>query len=175
LASSGVRVRAFEPATDLDWAENLLEAELAGRRQARRGELVDPLEGTGLVAEMDGRPIGLITWFVADGSGARGGEAEIRVLVVAPGMRERGAGSALLDEAHRVLAGSGVGQVWLVTTNDNLDALGFYQRRGWRLAELHAGAVDEARRHLKPAIGAVAENGIPIRDELVLAIDLGAG
>ena len=61
---------------------------------------------------------------------------------------------------------------WVVTTNDNLDALRLCQRRGFRLAELRAGAVDESRRRLKPSIGPVAENGIPIRDELELTIDL---
>ena len=32
-----------------------------------------------------------------------------------------------------------------MTTNDNLAALHFYQRRGFRLADLRPGAVDEAR------------------------------
>jgi hypothetical protein len=57
---------------------------------------------------------------------------------------------------------------WLVTTNDNLDALRFYQRRGFRLAEPHDGAVDRSRETLKPSIPEVGEYGIPIRDELVL-------
>jgi hypothetical protein len=45
--------------------------------------------------------------------------------------------------------------------------LRFYQRRGFRLAELHVGAVDEARR-LKPTIPTIGDHGIPLRDELVL-------
>jgi GNAT superfamily N-acetyltransferase len=174
LTESRIRVRDFEPAKDVAWAEQLLEAELAGRFQARRGELVDALEGVGLVEELDGRPIGLVMWVVADSTAFRGGEAEIRVLVVAPDSRWRGAGSVLLGWARRALVRSGVKRAWLVTTNDNLDALGFYQRRGWRLAELHPGAVDDARRQLKPEIGLVAANAIPIRDELVLEIEIGA-
>ena len=59
-------------------------------------------------------------------------------------------------------------RVWLVTTNDNLEALRFYQRRGFRLAQLRCGAVDEARRHLKPAIPASGFFGIPVHDEIVL-------
>ena len=169
-----VRVRDFESTNDTAWAEELLESELAGRFQVRRGELVDALEGSGLVGELDGRPIGLVTWVVADATAVRGGEAEIRVLVVAPDARWRGAGSVLLGWARRALLRAGVERAWLVTTNDNLDALGFYQRRGWRLAELHPGAVDDARRMLKPEIGQRAANGIPIHDELVLEIDLDA-
>jgi hypothetical protein len=58
--------------------------------------------------------------------------------------------------------------MWLVTTNDNLEALRFYQRRGFVLSALRAGAVDEARRELKPMIGRVGNFGIPIRDEIEL-------
>ncbi len=36
--------------------------------------------------------------------------------------------------------------IWVVTTNDNLDALRFYQRRGYRIGEVRLGAVDRARR-----------------------------
>jgi len=59
-----------------------------------------------------------------------------------------------------------------MTTNDNLRALGFYQRRGFRLASLRPGAVDEARRTLKPEIPEIGDDGIPIRDELDLEMDL---
>jgi hypothetical protein len=60
-----------------------------------------------------------------------------------------------------------------MTTNDNLRALRFYQRRGLRLAALYPGAVEESRR-LKPSIPLIGENGIPIRDELELELDLEA-
>jgi len=67
---------------------------------------------------------------------------------------------------------AGCRRVWLVTTNDNVDALAFYQRRGFRLAALHRAAVTEARETLKPEIPEVARNGIPIRDELELELEL---
>jgi hypothetical protein len=59
------------------------------------------------------------------------------------------------------------------TTNDNVDALRFYQRRGFRLAELHAGGVDKSRATLKPDIPTTGEYGIPLRDELILEKELG--
>ena len=60
--------------------------------------------------------------------------------------------------------------IWLVTTNDNVDALRFYQRLGFRLRALRAGAVDDARRDLKPSIP-VEHDGIAIRDELELVLE----
>jgi hypothetical protein len=55
----------------------------------------------------------------------------------------------------------------LITTNDNLHALGFYQKRGYVLTKLYPDIVKEARK-IKPEIPLVSENGIPIRDELLL-------
>ena len=62
-----------------------------------------------------------------------------------------------------------------MTTNDNVDALRFYQRRGFRLAVLRPGAVDESREALKPEIPRSGEHDIPLRDELELEMDLSGG
>ncbi len=62
--------------------------------------------------------------------------------------------------------------MWLTTTNDNLDALRFYQRRGFRLVALRPGAVDVARRDLKPELPDIGTHGIPMRDELDLELTL---
>ena len=135
--------------------------------QARRGELMDALEGAALVAVDRGEPAGLLTWFVA----ADGATAEVRALIVEVAYRGRGIGRLLLDAAAQALRAQGVRRVWLTTTNENLAALALYQKAGYRLTALHAGAMDELRR-LKPAIPAVASNGIPIRDELELSREL---
>jgi hypothetical protein len=49
--------------------------------------------------------------------------------------------------------------------------LRFYQRRG-SLARLRPGAVDEARRQLKPEMPATSRDVVPIRDEIVLDLPL---
>ena len=165
-----IAVRRLARPAELAWAEALLDAELGGRMQARRGELVDTLDVEALVADLDGTPVGLVTYFVSASGSAP--EAEIRVLVSAPDARGQGVGSALLDAARGELREAGVRRAWLVTTNDNLEALGFYQRRGWRIAAVRPGAVDEARRTLKPSIGEVGASGIPVRDELELTLDV---
>jgi ribosomal protein S18 acetylase RimI-like enzyme len=76
-------------------------------------------------------------------------------------------GTALLDAAVEVAAGKGLGRVWLITTNDNVDGLRFYQRRGMRIAGINRGAIDESRR-LKPSIPLVGGYGIAIHDEIVM-------
>ncbi len=85
----------------------------------------------------------------------------------------QGVGTALLRELVRRLGAEGVPRLSVTTTNDNLDALRFYQRRGFRLARIRCGALDEARG-LKPSIPLVGAYGIPLRDELELRLDLPA-
>ena len=143
----------------------MVDAEFGGRLQARRGELIDAFGDGGIVAQWQGRMLGLACWKreVADRS-----IAEVTCLVVDSSQRQRGIGRALLDATTAELHADGVRRVWLVTTNDNLVALRLYQRAGFRLTALEPGAIDEARRTLKPSIGTIGQHGIPIRDELEL-------
>jgi GNAT superfamily N-acetyltransferase len=84
-----------------------------------------------------------------------------------------GTGTALIDAVAEEAAHRGCRRVFLSTTNDNLDALGFYQRRGFQLAGLLLGAVNESRRE-KPGIPQIEHRGIPIRDEIILELPLAA-
>jgi GNAT superfamily N-acetyltransferase len=157
LTLSHVVIRPYAH-SDRVWAEGLLNAEFGGPLQCRRGELIDVLALSGLVAEEDARPLGLLTYQCETGS--------CEIAFIAAVHRHLGVGSALLDALREEVADCE--RMWLVTTNDNLDALRFYQRRGFVLSALRAGAVDEARRELKPMIGRVGNFGIPIRDEIEL-------
>jgi N-acetylglutamate synthase-like GNAT family acetyltransferase len=132
---------------------------------ARRGMLERPLEHGTLVAVDDGRLVAVLAYVI------RGTDCEVMALYVDE--PRRGIGTALLDEVGALAEGAGCSRLWLVTTNDNLDALRFYQRRGFRLAALRPGAVVESRVRLKPTIPATGSHGIPLRDELELERELG--
>jgi GNAT superfamily N-acetyltransferase len=82
-----------------------------------------------------------------------------------------GVGTALLQALGDRLRLRGHKRLLVTTTNDNLNALRFYQRRGFHLIELRPGVV-EASRLLKPTIPALGNFGIPIRDELTLQLEL---
>jgi ribosomal protein S18 acetylase RimI-like enzyme len=147
----------------------MLDGELGGRLQVRRGELIDALGEAGVVAEWQGRMLGLACW---RRDPDRGESAEVTCVVVAASHRRQGVGRALLRGIALALGAAGVAHAWLVTTNDNLAALALYQQAGWRLSALRPGAVDAARRALKPSIPEVGEHGIPLRDELELVVDI---
>ncbi len=82
-----------------------------------------------------------------------------------------GVGRALIEAVAGAARAAGAERVLVMTTNDNLVALRLYQRAGFRLVELRSGAM-EAVRALKPSIPATGVDGIPIRDELDLVLDL---
>lgn len=62
--------------------------------------------------------------------------AEIKLLVVAPGARGDGLGSALLDEVDRRLAADGVHDQVIGAIAPNTGAIRLYERRGFRPAWL---------------------------------------
>jgi ribosomal protein S18 acetylase RimI-like enzyme len=155
--------RPYEPG-DRRWAEALLEEQMGSSRVARLGEVIEAADLPGFIAERDGERLGLLTWIV-DGD-------QLEVLSLHCRVENVGAGGALLRAATELAAGRGCRRLWLLTTNDNLHALGFYQRRGLRLCALHAGQV-ERDRALKPEIPEVnPDNGIPLRDLIELELPL---
>ena len=161
-------VRDFQ-ASDHDWARKLIGGHQGGdHRAARLGELLDPLELEGVVAELDGRPTALLTVHESD----RGLEV-FSLHSEVPGI---GAGTRLLETALRVAAASGAERLWLVTTNDNLDAIHWYLRRGMTVAAVHAGGVTRDRAAIKPHLPLTnPRNEIPIRDYVELELRLADG
>jgi 2-oxo-4-hydroxy-4-carboxy-5-ureidoimidazoline decarboxylase len=162
-----VAVRDFA-ADDRAWAAELLARHSGGVPQvARLGEVIDPLQLDGLVAEADGRPVGLAT--VQEQP-----DRAMEIVTLHADPRGTGAGTLLLETGWRVAAASGHPRLWLVTTNDNLDAIHFYLSRGMTVAALHEGAVDRDRA-LKPQIPERNDvNGLPIRDLVELELRTGA-
>ena len=86
--------------------------------------------------------------------------------------RGHGTGTALLDAVIAQARRAGSRRFWLVTTNDNADALRFYQRRGMRRVRLWPDAVTQSRKLIKPEIPLTGQHGIAIRDELELEYSL---
>ncbi len=128
---------------------------------AVHGTMFRPAELPGYIAERAGRVAGLVTYDATSDM--------LEVVTLNAIERRTGIGTLLMDAAVRTARRRGCREVRLTTTNDNIDALRFYQRRGFRLAELRPGAVDRARRD-KPEIPRTGEYGIPLRDEIDLML-----
>ena len=82
-----------------------------------------------------------------------------------------GVGTVLIDAARDIAIKSGCKRLWLITTNDNMNALRFYQKRGFELVAIHRNALAISRK-LKPEISMIGNDGIPLRDEIELEMAL---
>ncbi|WP_027410288.1 GNAT family N-acetyltransferase [Anoxybacteroides tepidamans] len=103
--------------------------------------------------------VGLITYII---------KADVCEIVSLDSVEEgKGIGTALLKRLETLVQEHGYNRIQLITTNDNLNALRFYQKRGYQLMRVFPNAVEKARR-LKPSIPLTGFDGIPIRDELLL-------
>ncbi len=146
---------------DRAWLEAFIAREWGAPEVVARGAVYRPAELDGFKAVSEGQTVGLITLRV---------EGETCEVVTLNSLLP-GAGAALLDGAERYARARGCARLRLVTTNDNLEAVRWYQRRGLRIAAVYPGAVEAARR-LKPQIPPIGAHGIPIRDEIELVKEL---
>lgn len=157
-----LKIRPLSPA-DRDWATRHVAEHWGAEIVVAHDTLYHPAELPGFVAELDGKVAGLVTFHVA-------GDA-CEIVTLDSLVESRGIGTALIEAAKGAANAAGCRRLWLITTNDNLRALGFYQKRGFRLVAVYPGAMDAARK-LKPEIPLLGNDGIPIRDEIELEIML---
>jgi GNAT superfamily N-acetyltransferase len=153
----------IRPVTDRAFLDELLRLRWSGGALMVRGKVIHPKDVEALAAYHEGRLAGVATWRV---------EGPVLYLVTLNNITEqRGVGVALLDAIVQLARQKGSGLLRVIVTNDNLNALGFYQRRGFRIIAVHPGAIDTIRGML-PGIPSMGANRIPIRDEIELEIDL---
>lgn len=158
-----VAVRPKLP-SDEAWVRAKLTERWGAAVVASLSGLHDAATLDGLVAELDGQTVGLLTYRV------EGDECE--AVTVDSYRSGLGIGTALLRAVAELARSRGCRRVWLITTNDNTPALRFYQRQGWDFVRLHHGAVDEWRRTVKPQIPERGLDSIPIDHALELELRL---
>jgi hypothetical protein len=127
-----------------------------------RGRMLDVATLPGLVAEDE------VSWLGYLSYEPRGRDVEVVVLEAL--VERQGAGTALLARCVQVALDGDARRLWLLTSNDNMAALRFYQRRGFALVAVHLDAITHARELLKPEIPLVGLDEIPLRDEIELEL-----
>lgn len=123
-----------------------------------RGDIIDMTQAEGIIALDKKENIsGLITYMIKD--------SVCEITSLDSLQENRGTGTALIQEMIRLAEDKGCEKIVLVTTNDNINALCFYQKRGFDMVRIYHNALDKSRS-LKPEIPLVGENDIPLKHEI---------
>ena len=146
---------------DQDWISRWLVFQWGAEIVISHDKIFHPADLPGFIAidRITNEPLGLITYNFSND------DCEIVTLdSLSEGI---GVGSELIEAVKKHAKSVGCKRLWLVTTNDNMSALRFYQKRGFRVIKVSPSAADRSRL-TKPEIPEVGKNGIPIHDEFEL-------
>jgi N-acetylglutamate synthase-like GNAT family acetyltransferase len=151
--------------SDKDRAEvaEFIERHWQSRLSMSRGKKFYPHMERGFIERREGMIVGLLTYHI-DQEG-------MEILTLNSTSEGGGIGSSLMLDAIEKARKEGCRKIFLVTTNDRLRVIGFYQRLGFRMTAINLGAVDEARK-VKPQIPPLGERGVPIHDEIVMSLEV---
>lgn len=133
-----------------------IREEWAGPLVATRGVLHDTSRAEGFAAVDQGELLGYALYAVEN--------AQCEILVLHSLRENQGVGRALIQAVVGVAEENRCRRVWLITTNDNIHAIRYYQRAGFALAAVHIGGIAESRKR-KPSIPLLGNEGIPIQHE----------
>lgn len=126
-----------------------------------RGQVIDGTKLQGFIAQDKNKEIiGLITYLIWENN-------ECEIISLNSNIPKKGIGTKLIEKVRAVANEKGCKTMKLITTNDNTNALYFYQKRGFIISNIYFNAMAESRK-LKPEIPKYAENGIEIKDEIEL-------
>jgi len=144
---------------DSDWIRQVVVEQWASPIVVTRGQVHRPANLPGFVCWKGEERVGLVTFRVE--------KQECEIITLNSFAEREGVATELLQAAEKAALKSGCNRLWVITTNDNLDALRFYQKRGFRITKVHSDALKEWRK-LKPEIPETGFYEIPMCDEIEL-------
>ena len=148
---------------DREWVSQFMLEHWGSNKVVSRGVVYYPQDLPGFVALHESEKVGLVTYNITG--------ASCEIVTIDSIRPSSGVGSALIEAVRDIAINSGCKRLWLITTNDNMNALRFYQKRGFVLVAVHRNALEVSRR-LKPEISLIGNDGIPLRDEIELEMIL---
>ena len=128
-----------------------------------RGKIIDGTKLDGFLALKNDEIVGVVTYMIENN--------ECEICSLNSLIENKGIGTSLINKIKEIAKENNCTRLKLVTTNDNIRGLEFYQRRGFVIANIYKNAMENSRK-LKPQIPMLADNGLPIRDEIELEIIL---
>ncbi len=124
-----------------------------------RGKVHSMAQLPGIVVLRDNNIIGLLTYSIENEG--------CEIVSLDSLVENKGLGTTLMNEIEKIARAKKCHRIWLITTNDNIRALKFYQKRGYDIKAIHRHAVENARK-IKPEIPLKGYDDIPINHEIEL-------
>ncbi len=150
-------------AQDQDWVTRILAENWGSPKIITKGKIHQADEYPGFIAEFQNEKAGLLTYHIKDN--------ECEIISLNSLEKNVGIGTALLNAVSKVAFQRYCKRLWLITTNDNFEALRFYQTRRFHLVAVYPNMIAEYRK-IKPEIPLFGLDSIPIRDEIELEMIL---
>jgi len=148
---------------DRQWIRSVFNNFWGGDTVVTKGVVYNVNDLDGFIATLNKEKAGLITYRITD--------SELEIVSLNSFNEKKGIGSTLINTVVTLARKQKIKRVWLITTNDNIDALKFYQKRNFSLKKIYPDAIKLSRR-LKPSIPLTGNYGIPIKDEIELEFTL---
>jgi GNAT superfamily N-acetyltransferase len=148
---------------DAELIANIIDEHWGGEPLVIRAKNYYPSKLNGILAFEGETIIGFLFYEIQ--------ESTLEIIVFEVFDKFQGIGMQLLDRLKLIAREKNCKRIYLMTNNDNLDALRFYQRRGFHICAIHLDSV-KASRKMKPGIPLIGEYGIPLRDEIDLELIL---
>lgn len=136
---------------------NFIKSQWLSTNLIIRGEIVDMNLVDGIAVYENNQIIGLITYTITNYI------CEITSLDSL--IENKGIGSSLIDKVIDIAKQNGCIKVIVITTNDNINAIRFYQKRGFDMARLYHNALNVSRK-LKCEIPLLGLDQIPLLHEI---------
>lgn len=156
-----IKIRPIEN-TDKDWINLLLEKRWSSTGIVTKGKVHQADKLPGFIALINNEKVGLITYLL---------ENDCEIITLDSLIIGKGIGTMLIKKVIKVAKEKNCKRVWLITTNDNMEALRFYQKIGFVLRAIYPNALKKSRE-LKPEIPLKGLDRIPLRDEIELEMKL---
>lgn len=128
-----------------------------------RGKIFNTAHLPGFMYKNGKEIIGLVTYNID--------KENCEIVTLNSQVNNRGLATKLINNVIEKAKISGCKRVWLITTNDNTNAIRFYQKRGFEWVGFYRNSMDDSRK-LKPEIPQLGEDNIPIKHEIEFELRL---
>jgi RimJ/RimL family protein N-acetyltransferase len=149
--------------TNLHWVRALLQERWGSVEVVSRNKLHQADSLPGFVAVNGKKLIGLITFKIDNDA--------CEIVTLDSVISGKGVGTALIKAVIDEAKEKNCHRIWLITTNDNIGAIRFYQKAGFSMVAVHRDAIADSRK-LKTIIPEIGYDGIPIKHEVEFEIIL---